>query len=177
MKRSIVLYGGLIILIIGYFFGNAQTESKLTTLLNKIIIEKGQGATIKAWIYFADKGEHIESKIIAAKAELTPRALRRRSKSRGTKNLVDFKDIQVNQNYVKKIKSNVQKIRHKSRWLNAVSVEATGTALQEIAEFSFVKKIDIVHESRKLEPLPEEKIPTGSRQSNDTQLDYGPSFD
>jgi serine protease AprX len=177
MKRSIVLYGGLIILVIGYFFGDAQTESKLTTFLNKIIIEKGQGTTIKAWIYFADKGEHIESKIIAAKAELTPRALRRRSKSRGTKNLVDFKDVPVNQSYLQKIKSKVQRIRHKSRWLNAVSVEVTGISLQEIEKFSFVKKIDIVHESRKLEPLLVEKIPTGSRQSNETQLDYGPSFD
>lgn len=177
MKRLIVLYGGLIILFVGYVFANAQTENKLTTSLKDIIIENGEDTAIKAWIYFTDKGIQIESKLAAVEANLTPRALKRRLRNRGVGNLVDFKDVPVNQSYLQGIKTKVQKIRHKSRWLNAVSVEATGIALNEIESLSFVKKIDIVRETKESEPLREEEIPTGSRQFNGTQLNYGSSFD
>jgi subtilisin family serine protease len=177
VKRSQVLYSMLIVLIIGYFFGNAKPESKLTALLKEIIIEKGENSTIKVWIYFTDKGTQLGSKIKAVQAKLTPHARKRRLRSRGTNNLVDFKDVPVNQNYIAEIKNSVQKIRNKSRWLNAISVEIIAKKLHEIENFSFVKKIDIVREGRGSRPLPEEEIPSGSRQLNGLKLNYGPSFD
>lgn len=177
MKRVIVLTVGVVTLLIGYFFANAQTESKLTNYLKNIIVEKGENATVKAWIYFADKGVQVESKLAAAETNLTPHALKRRLRNRGAGNLVDFKDIPVNREYFQEIKTKVLKIRHKSRWLNAVSVETNGKELTEIENFSFVKKIDIVREGKGVEPLQKEEVPMGSQQPSGAQLNYGPSFD
>lgn len=177
MKRSVVLSVGMIILLVGCFFANAQTERKLTSSLKNIIVEKGEDTTINAWIYFTDKSAQVESKLTAAETNLTPHALKRRLRNRGAGNLVDFKDIPVSQNYIDEVKATVQKIRHKSRWLNAVSVEANGRELTEIENFSFVKKIDVVREGKGVEPLQEEEVPTSSQQFHGVQLNYGPSFD
>lgn len=176
MKSSFII-SALIVLSLGLCStSNAQSPDKFSPTLKEVIAQKGENAAVKAWIYFTDKGSNIESKIESAEAKLTPRALKRRERNRGADNLVDFKDVPVNKNYISEIRSLVQKIRHKSRWLNAVSVEASGNALKQAEQFSFVKKIDIVRSSKRL-PTPEAEMPTGGApQLNSTQWDYGLSY-
>ncbi len=81
------------------------------------------------WIFFRDKGPHAFSKKaeLAQEAEqaLTPRALSRRAKVRAQARLIDETDFTLYQPYIDELaKLGLQPIV-KSRWLNAVSVEAT----------------------------------------------------
>jgi subtilisin family serine protease len=90
---------------------------------------------------------------------------------------VDFYDLPVNPQYVREVSAHAVRIRHKSRWLNAISVEIKKASIYDIAALPFVKKIDLVHKS--VRPLPEVvENPTLPSQNNDgtTILDYGPSF-
>jgi len=176
MKLSIII-SAVIVLSLGLCItSNAQSPDKFSPTLKRVIEQEGENIAVKAWVYFTDKGSNIESELEAVKTNLTPRALKRRLRNRSADNLVDFKDIAVNKNYISEIRSQVQKIRHKSRWLNAVSVEANGKALKHLGQFSFVKKIDIVRESKR-KPLPEGEKPTGAQQLHSTLLNYGNSFD
>lgn len=176
MKRSILLRFGLFILLGMSLPLAAQSEGKLTTPLQNVIQEKGEQAIVKAWIYFIDKGGGVESKLAQAEANLTPRARDRRLRLRGADDLVDFKDIPVNGNYLQQVRSRVEKIRHKSRWLNAVSVEASGAQLKMIAQFPFVKKIDLVRVGRMPEPEVE-AVPPAYPSAQESLLNYGASFD
>ena len=176
MKLSIII-SAVIVLSLGLCItSNAQSPDKFSPTLKRVIEQEGENIAVKAWVYFTDKGSNIESELEAVTTNLTPRALKRRLRNRSADNLVDFKDIAVNKNYISEIRSQVQKIRHKSRWLNAVSVEANGKALKHLRQFSFVKKIDIVRESKR-KPLPEGEKPTGAQQLHSTLLNYGNSFD
>ncbi|MFQ5584649.1 MAG: S8 family serine peptidase, partial [Calditrichia bacterium] len=167
----------LLFLLIGSLTAvNAQSESKLTERLQTSITQKGEEAEVRAWIFFNDKGPTIEAKLREAEANLTPRALRRRLRNRGKNNLVDFKDIPVNPAYISRIRPNVNKIRHKSRWLNAVSVQASGRALRQLEAKPFIKKIDIVVSARLPQPQPESTAPFPPTESIGTLLDYGASY-
>jgi serine protease AprX len=176
MKSSFIV-NLLAVIVIGLCLtSNAQSPEKFSPRLKKIIEQNGDNVTIKAWVYFADKGSNVQSKLASAETNLTPRSMKRRLRNRGANNLVDFKDIPVNNTYIIEVKSRVQKIRHKSRWLNAVSVEANGNALKQVGQLSIVKRIDIVREGKR-KPLPEGEKPKGSQQFQGTQLNYGNSYD
>jgi serine protease AprX len=175
MKLSFII-SAVIVLSMGLCItSNAQSPDKFSPILKKVLAQEGENTTVKAWIYFTDKGSNTESKLEAVEANLTPYALKRRLRNRSADNLVDFKDIPVNKNYISEVQSQVQKVRHKSRWLNAVSVEANSHALKQVEQFSFVKKIDIVREG-KMRPLPEGEKPTVTQQLQNTQLNYGASY-
>ncbi len=180
----------LFALIIGFLavalFGGSlfgQAESKLTRKLQIALEEKSPGAEVAAWIFFTDKGTSLSRQLPGVEASLTPNAYRRRLRSRGAGNLVDKYDLPVNAAYLGKVAARVQRIRHKSRWLNAVSVEAGSAALKNLAAFPFVEKIDLVY--RRTLPLAPLEIPAesgGTAPSNKmnypkpTALDYGESY-
>lgn len=177
MKYSIVLRLSVLLFLSACITLTAQSESKLSAPLQKIIQLEGDEAVLKAWIFFSDKGAAVPSKLAAAEDNLTPRARQRRLRHFQPNSLVDFKDIPVNREYIDQVKLNVEKIRHKSRWLNAVSVEASGKSISQIETLPFVEKIDVVREGRMPLPEPQEaELPSATRQLEMTQLDYGPSF-
>lgn len=176
MKSSLLISLVVVFSLTFCVTSNAQSGDKFSPTLKEVVAQQGQNATVNVWIYFADKGPNIESKLEAAEANLTPHALKRRLRNRGANNLVDFKDIPVNKNYISEVRSQVQKIRHRSRWLNAVSVEASGKDLKQVEQLSFVRKMDIVRESKRL-PVPEGKAPTGTKQLQSTLLNYGASYE
>lgn len=173
MKKVSVL---VVMLLLGVFSG-IFAQSPITPKLQALMTNKGDTQEITAWIFFTDKGSNISEMLIAAEAKLTPRAYQRRLRNRAADNLVDFYDLPVNSRYVREVASRVERVRHKSRWLNAVSVEIKKASVYNIAALSFVKKIDLVHKS--VLPLPEVvENPTLPAQNNDriNILDYGPSF-
>lgn len=171
---AVALFGGLL-------FG--QAESKLSRQLRMALEAKSPGEEIAAWIFFTDKGTDLARQLPGAEASLTPNAYRRRLRSRGAGNLVDEYDLPVNAAYLGKVTARVQRIRHKSRWLNAVSVEAGAAALRELAALPFVEKIDLVY--RRTLPLAPLEIPDESGGvaapgpigfRKPTALDYGESY-
>ena len=158
---------------------SAQEHNKLTPRLTKAMQSAASTQTILTWIFFTDKGENIEQKLHQVEANLTESAYRRRLRNRGAANLVDYYDIPVNPGYVHEVASRVDRIRHKSRWLNGVSVQATTQQIRAVADLPFVKKMDLVF--TKTEPLPlrlDQAPPPSAFQKPQGihSFDYGPSF-
>lgn len=165
----------------GSLFG--QAESKLSRKLQKALENPSTGAEVASWIFFTDKGADLARQLPGAEASLTSNAYRRRLHSRGAGNLVDEYDLPLNAAYLGEVAARVKRIRHKSRWLNAVSVEAGAAALKELAALPFVEKIDLVY--RRSLPLAPLEIsgesggvaaPGPINFRKPTALDYGESY-
>lgn len=106
-----------------------------------------------AWIYFTDK---IKSN---KKPSVSNKALKRRNKVNPNKNY-DWYDLDPSDEYIDKVLDTGAKLRHKSRWLNAISIECTENELIEISYMPFVKDIQPVNQfhRRNLEELQPTKI-------------------
>jgi hypothetical protein len=117
-----------------------KIEAKTSEFLDKLQPD----STSSFWVFFTDKGIFSYSVYKQAVencfSQITPKAIQRR-KLRGTKELFDFADIPVNDDYVEQIKGAGVKILSVSKWLNGVSVEASKTQLERISQFDFVRKI------------------------------------
>jgi hypothetical protein len=98
------------------------------------------------WVFFGDKGVPPgaeEEAIWNRAAELSPRALARRLSARPDGGL-DERDLPVHQPYLAEVRSTGAETRAVSRWLNAVSVEATEEQMDRIASLPFVTAIQPV---------------------------------
>jgi hypothetical protein len=131
------------------------------------------------WIYFKDKGSATTGEVgtssaVSARA-LTRRALRGRLPAEA---MVD--DLALEHTYVEMVARRVARLRHQSRWFNAVSAEATAAQVRAVAGLPFVSRVDLVKRYRRLreEPLePLEPQRKGVRaEARATRLDYGTSF-
>jgi subtilisin family serine protease len=133
---------------------------------------------LAAWVYFTDKGPDIDVKLAKAEADLTVRARARRARNRGANDLVDRHDIPVEAKYAARVKDLVERIRHRSRWLNAVSVDATATQLEAVATLPFVDRVDLVFQATVPLPQPEfvEGPTVAPAPASPTALTYGASF-
>jgi len=159
--------------------GISQRPDKISPRLQKDLARKSHGEKLTAWVYFRDKGPGISQRMAEAGETLHVKSLSRRLRH-GFEGLVDEYDVPVYQPYVSILKQQVEKIRHTSRWLNAASVEATSQALQTIAKFRFVEKVDKVSIYISRDPVVEpeaetesfsETLPAGA-----FVLDYGSSL-
>lgn len=153
-----------------------QKKDKISPLLQELI-EKKTSDTYTAWIYLKNKGPRKFQKLKEARESLSSRSFKRRLR-KGMETLVDEYDIPVCKPYLESIKKYVKKVRHASRWLNAVSVEASGKALRQIAELTFVKKIEKVkaYTFREPSPKPPPEPPVIPPEAEAHLYDYGPSF-
>ncbi len=153
----------------------SQKMNKVTEVLAQKVYAN-PNTTHTVWIYLNDKGNNISQKLVSAAQNLHPKSKERRQKSMKSNQLVSFIDIPVESNYVNQVSTIVEKVRHQSRWLNAISAEATKAQIEQIAQLDFVKSIDIVRKAS-IEPVEETTaesiIPTKSTNYN---LDYGSSI-
>jgi len=132
------------------------------------------------WVYFTDKGIASETAYAAAcakaEATLTSDARERRAiVAEGA--LVDFLDLPVVDSYLAAVAATGARLRHPSRWLNAVSVDATPTELKAIAALPFVTRLQPVAQGRRSPlpaPTPEKSFLPVPESSN--VLSYGPSL-
>lgn len=144
---SLGVIGVLIVLIFAFNIVNINND-KLGPFLNKILQETNtQNFTV--WIYFKDKGDNSELQLSNPLSLVTQESLNRRSKVLPQDKIVDYTDLPVYEPYINTIKSNTQKIRVKSKWLNSISAEVTRQQIYEIANYDFVKKIEVVEKYRK----------------------------
>lgn len=153
-------------------------EKKISPALRALVQERGPQDRYKVWVYFHDKGPRLEERMGEVKASLPLRALKRRGRHRDFYRLVDFYDVPVYENYVAKIQALGFRLRHRSRWLNALSAEVRGADLRTIAGLPFVQKIDPVRSFVVRDPLnPPHGHPETSGESQEVHLfDYGPSL-
>ncbi|MEM7659231.1 MAG: S8 family serine peptidase [Bacteroidota bacterium] len=88
-----------------------------------------------AWVYFTDKAEGE----FRAEAYFDSAALARKTRLGLPES--DSLDWPVSEQYLAAVADEVQEVRHRSRWLNAVSVEASPAALNQIADWKFVRAV------------------------------------
>ncbi len=133
---------------------------------------------LAVWVYFTDKG----APGAAATPAVSPRAAARRARRGLPSATRDFDDRAVVPAYVARVSAAVSRVRHTSRWLNAMSVEATPAQIDAVSALPFVARVDIVRRARRSdEPvvsLPPERSGAGARDvADDAPLDYGASLD
>lgn len=164
------------VLIAAPSFASPEPQKISPSLEKKL--ERQSNSTFKIWIYFRDKGGEVEKKLAAARLNLNYKTLARRLKLLPEEKVVDELDIPVNQGYVEKIRPYVIKLKHASRWLNAVSAVVPAENLKTIAAWPFISRIEEVARHRFKPPLPESVPPPSvlTQPGGLHSLEYGPSF-
>jgi serine protease AprX len=135
------------------------------------------------WIYFRDKGSLATGRRASFNATLTARARTRRA-MRGTEvRGASFEDLPLERTYVEEASRQVTRVRHESRWLNAMSASATAAQVRAVAALPFVSRVDLVKRYRRSheEPVEASDATDGlsrnrTRTAAAPQLDYGSSF-
>lgn len=134
------------------------------------------GSTVHMWVYFTDKGGDTAAHLTAAEANVTARARTRRMRHQAAP--VTVHDIPVDTRYVAAVRNSAMKVRHVSRWLNAVSVEVDAHRVPSIAALPFVRSIVRMRATRR-HPLPEPEANVrmfGPQRSSTSTINYGNSF-
>ncbi len=142
----------------------------ISTVLLGLASDAWSDAT-RYWVFFADKaiapgGEY--RVLDEAREVLSPRALERRAKH-GIFEL-SYGDVPLHQAYVRQVEATGATVRTASRWLNAVSVEATTEQLARITDLPCVNRVRGFTRAVSLE------IPERVGQSALDSVAYGPSF-
>lgn len=94
---------------------------------------------VRVWVYLQDKGS-------------TPLAISKKAAERRKRAAVvppRELDTPVRSDYVEQLKAVGLDVRHRSRWLNAVSGYADGETIRKMAEFPWVRQIDRVAQFRR----------------------------
>jgi len=141
---------------------------------------KPGGPATNVWVFFTDK--HIADDRSLADAagqyarKLDPHTRRRRLKVRTEGELTDFADLPVHEGYIQHIMEMGVRLRTRSRWLNAVSVQATGEQIRRMADLDFVSAVSEVAGFRRrgfeLQKATYFQRPPGKLLPDD----YGPSY-
>lgn len=92
------------------------------------------------WVELQDKHTTAYS-IFHPQAFLSPRALARRARLHIP---IDSMDLPVNEKYLSAIAAKGVRIRHTSKWLNAVTVVTTDSLAKQLEKLDFVKKVERV---------------------------------
>lgn len=125
------------------------------------------------WVYLRDKGIVAEWEP-KARDTLSPRALARRAKVRGRRALVDRKDLPLYDQYVKTIESTVTRLRHTSKWFNAVSAEVTEAQERLLLKLPYVRDVTPINAFRRV--IPPTLEPLLREETSTEDLDYGDSY-
>jgi len=119
------------------------------------VLEKAAGSdpesSFTVWVFFHDRGltEGKErDEVGALRNAWCERSLRRRAKVREGA-LMDSRDLPVRADWIRRLTERGAKIRARSRWLNAVSVDIRGADLAVIAGLPMVRRITPVGQYHK----------------------------
>jgi subtilisin family serine protease len=150
-----------------------------TPALEAALARTPAGRPALVWVYFRDKGPAPDARLAEARALLTPRAQSRRERRLGPP--ASYDDLPVVRASVEAVIQGVVRLRHVSRWLNAVSVEATAEQVNALAALPFVERLDVVRRYRSAQNEPVTPVGTASAQSagqaaTPHAFDYGDSF-
>ncbi len=171
----------LVFLATVLFARNSEAAEKIGSRLNAVLQSSQADARVIAWVYFSDKGSHEFQKSAVPENVVTERSLLRRANVRPAGHLVDSTDLPLEKTYVERVAQLVLRIRQESKWLNAVSVEATPAQIRDLAALPFVKGLGLVtqfeHRPRGEQalPMPHDAMPA-PKMSGTNSLDYGLSL-
>jgi len=113
------------------------------------------------WVFFADKGPIDRAAAIRTlESTAHPRALQRRRLRRTTPGLFDERDVPIWPGHRRAVEATGAHLRTGSRWLNAVSVEATAMQVEALHRLPFVTEIRL---AREIARLPMARTPVNSQ--------------
>ncbi len=125
-------------------FGGEKISPRLARELEKLPADE----TRAVWIFFTDKGSDsapvLRSALREREQTLRQRCLRRRAKVRPPDEIVDLQDLEVFPAYARLVAAGVRRVRTASRWLNALSVEATAAEVEALARLAPVLRLEAV---------------------------------
>lgn len=148
----------------------------ITQSLAQQLVALPPGQSLPVWVFFADKGIIAPADYAQRAAELPPAARARRRLRRTAPGLVDFRDMNVNPSYVAAVQVTGATLRRQSRWLNAVSVNATASQVAAIAGLPFVHRIQPVAVTRHPTPIDEPAPPPTASPTSGDPAYYGPTY-
>jgi len=154
--------------------------TKRGAALTDALRQATRGDKLVAWVFFTDKGTAAEVRAAQARTYMTPRAASRR-RLRGQVSGPTVQDLPLAAAYVDRVAASVARVRQRSRWLNAVSVEATLAQLETIEALPFVARLDVVRRYRRRnderagEPDAAVRSASPARKASATAIDYGAS--
>lgn len=129
------------------------------------------------WIYFHDKGPDAGKVLQRASGLISEKAFERRAKVLPINEIISLDDLPVHEPYITALDGFVQKIRIRSRWLNAVSAEVDSGQLDTIRTLHFIQEIELVRRFRRSRPNDDDITQTPSRSLHKVgDLDYGSSL-
>jgi hypothetical protein len=117
-----------------------STVSARLLLLVLLLLPASTQAGEVVWVFFSDKGvgeQRLQTALQDRLQELSPRSVERRLKARSDLG-VDVRDLAVDTDYIDEVVSTGAELRVASRWLNAVSVEASEEQIEFIFALPFV---------------------------------------
>ncbi|MDE0300171.1 MAG: S8 family peptidase [Candidatus Poribacteria bacterium] len=121
--------------------GLSIEHTKVSNRLHDAAVHEKQ----KVWILFEDKGILLENALQTAleahKSQMSPRTKDRRLR-RAHRPFPDLTDLPVQPSYTDAVLELGGRLRAMSRWLNAISLEATPPVIAKIARLPFVRAID-----------------------------------
>jgi len=122
-----------------------QTQTLLCVMILLSEVASAQSSSLqRMWVFFRDKGTTTLQSTNPALLGISERALKRRAKVLPPDRLIDQLDLPVSETVLAQIKQTGVKIRTISRWLNAISVEATPQQLQELKTLPMVAESEPV---------------------------------
>ena len=154
---------------------------KITPKLQLKMQSDSQSDKYLVWIYFKDKGTDLDVYYSNPQSVVSQKSLDRRAKVLSESSIINFSDLPVNKNYIDELTAIGFEIKHKSKWFNAVSGYANQNLINEIAQNSFTKLIDIVGTySNRINDIEFEQNENNndnpSQPTGINSLDYGNSF-
>jgi serine protease AprX len=155
-----------------------KSQPVVTKSLDRILAKVSPETSVPVWVFFTDKGISSEREyrqaLTSAASSLSERALKRRAKMhRGS--VVDFRDVPVKNDYVQLVLSKSVRKRQVLKWFNAVTVEATRSQIEEIAQSPFVREVREIKGFYGEYPKPSGG--GGEPPEIDYSRDYGPSLE
>ncbi len=140
--------------------------------------------TLAVWVYLADRDlepDALADALANLEASLPTRTLQRRAKTLAPgARVVDARDLAPAPRYLAAIAATGAQVRHPSRWLNAVSVDATPAQIVDLTRLPFVTRLELVARFRRPDPM----LNTGEQAAAEVaprgggawRLDYGGSL-
>jgi hypothetical protein len=147
--------------------------------LNDALAAGSPSGTIATWVFLTPKVV-VPGSLTSAEAALTDHARGRRERNLGAGHIVDAYDLPVDAAAIAAVRATGAHVRGVSRWLNAVSVDATPAQLTALSSLAAVERLDIIHSSKSPEPVPTTQTtpPAALRAPSQQMLsyDYGSSY-
>jgi subtilisin family serine protease len=154
---------------------------KTSVILKEKLSSSADDSKLLIWVFFTDKGNTLTKLNTSPENIVSPLSLKRRAKTLDKSSLVDFSDLQVNNEYISGLQSLGFELNQKSRWFNGVSGYIIKKVYNNILSLPYVKNTDIVCRFKKSPDIKEPNLnlnknnpvnnPTGVN-----ALNYGPSL-